>query len=161
MSEQGTLHDAFLDELRDAYDAEKQLLRALPKLAKRASSPKLRDAFESHLKETKGQVEKLEREHALVRFVDEWEAPDRILLAWQLSADFAYDPELITEVDLVFHKEGDGTRVECEHRHAVVAIGRPLRETPHHDIVQPSRNPGPVAIDRIGLLRHVCRQHLL
>ena len=47
----------------------------------------------------------------------EWDAPDRILLAWQLSADFAYDPELITEVEVVFHKDGDGTRVEFEHRH--------------------------------------------
>ena len=41
MAEAGTLHDAFIDELRDAYDAEKQLLKALPKLAKKASSPEL------------------------------------------------------------------------------------------------------------------------
>ena len=45
MAETGTLHDAFIDELRDAYDAEKQLLKALPKLAKAASSPELRHAF--------------------------------------------------------------------------------------------------------------------
>ena len=38
----GTLHDAFIDELRDAYDAEKQLIKALPKMAKAASSPELR-----------------------------------------------------------------------------------------------------------------------
>jgi ferritin-like metal-binding protein YciE len=61
MAQQGTLHDAFLDELRDAYDAEKQLLKALPKLAKRSSSSQLRQAFESHLEETKGQVDKLEQ----------------------------------------------------------------------------------------------------
>jgi ferritin-like metal-binding protein YciE len=61
MAEQGTLHDAFLDELRDAYDAEKQLLKALPKMAKRASSEDLRDAFESHLEETRGQIDKLEQ----------------------------------------------------------------------------------------------------
>src|SRR5580765_1071863 len=42
MSEGKTLHDAFLDELRDSYDAEKQLTKALPKLAKAASNPKLR-----------------------------------------------------------------------------------------------------------------------
>jgi ferritin-like metal-binding protein YciE len=57
----GTLHDAFLDELRDAYDAEKQLTRALPKLAKAASSPALRTAFEKHLEETRGHVDRLER----------------------------------------------------------------------------------------------------
>ena len=47
MAEAGTLHDAFIDELRDTYDAEKQLTKALPKLAKAASNPKLREAFES------------------------------------------------------------------------------------------------------------------
>lgn len=60
MAETGTLHDAFLDELRDLYDAEKQLTKALPKLAKTASSPRLREAFESHLEETRGHVERLE-----------------------------------------------------------------------------------------------------
>jgi ferritin-like metal-binding protein YciE len=57
----GTLHDAFIDELRDTYDAEKQLTKALPKLAKAASNPKLRQAFETHLEETRGQIERLEQ----------------------------------------------------------------------------------------------------
>src|SRR6187401_1095300 len=61
MAEAGTLHDAFIDELRDTYDAEKQLTKALPKLAKSASNPKLRDAFETHLRETQGQIERLEQ----------------------------------------------------------------------------------------------------
>ena len=56
-----TLHDAFLDELRDAYDAEKQLIKALPRLAKAAESDDLREAFESHLEETQGHVTRLER----------------------------------------------------------------------------------------------------
>ncbi len=60
MAEPGTLHDAFIDELRDAYDAEKQLIKALKKMAKAASSPDLRAAFESHLVETEGQVARLE-----------------------------------------------------------------------------------------------------
>ena len=60
MADAGTLHDAFLDELRDAYDAEKQLTKALPKLAKAATSPDLRAAFESHLDETRGHVDRLE-----------------------------------------------------------------------------------------------------
>jgi ferritin-like metal-binding protein YciE len=61
MAESGTLHDAFLDELKDSYDAERQLTKALPKLAKAASSAALRDAFESHLEETRGQIERLEK----------------------------------------------------------------------------------------------------
>ena len=61
MAEAGTLHDAFIDELRDTYDAEKQLTKALPKLAKASSNPKLRQAFESHLEETQGHVERLEQ----------------------------------------------------------------------------------------------------
>ncbi len=61
MAEAGTLHDAFIDELRDTYDAERQLTKALAKMAKAASSPKLRQAFESHLEETQGQIERLEQ----------------------------------------------------------------------------------------------------
>jgi len=61
MAETGTLHDAFLDELRDMYDAEKQLTKALPTLAKASTSPGLRAAFEAHLGETKGHVERLEQ----------------------------------------------------------------------------------------------------
>jgi ferritin-like metal-binding protein YciE len=58
---EGGLHDAFVDELRDAYDAEKQLVKALPKLAKAATSTGLRTAFLNHLEETRGHVERLER----------------------------------------------------------------------------------------------------
>jgi ferritin-like metal-binding protein YciE len=61
MAESGTLHDAFLDKLRDAYDAEKQLLKALPKMAKKATSEDLTAAFEAHLDETRGHVDKLEQ----------------------------------------------------------------------------------------------------
>ena len=60
MAETGTLHDAFIEELRDTYDAEKQLTKALPKMAKAASSSNLRAAFEAHLEETRGQIERLE-----------------------------------------------------------------------------------------------------
>jgi ferritin-like metal-binding protein YciE len=60
MADTGTLHDAFIDELRDTYDAERQLTKALPRLAKAASSSELRDAFETHLEETRGQIERLE-----------------------------------------------------------------------------------------------------
>jgi ferritin-like metal-binding protein YciE len=61
MAEAGTLHDAFIDELRDVYDGERQLTKALAKLAKTATAAPLRDAFESHLQETQGQIERLEQ----------------------------------------------------------------------------------------------------
>lgn len=56
-----SLHSLFLDELKDVYHAEKQLVRALPRLAKAASDPDLQRAFTSHLKETEGQVKRLEQ----------------------------------------------------------------------------------------------------
>lgn len=61
MPSQGTLHDAFIEELRDTYDAEKQLIKAMPRIAKAATSPDLRAAFEQHLAETRQQVERLTR----------------------------------------------------------------------------------------------------
>jgi ferritin-like metal-binding protein YciE len=61
MAETGTLHDAFVDELRDVYDGEKQLTKALGKMAKSATSKELRKAFETHLKETNGHIDRLER----------------------------------------------------------------------------------------------------
>jgi len=55
-----SLQDLFVEELRDLYSAESQLLRALPKMANAASAPQLSKAFQDHLKETEGQVERLE-----------------------------------------------------------------------------------------------------
>jgi ferritin-like metal-binding protein YciE len=60
MANAATLHEAFVEELRDTYDAEKQLTEALPKLAKAASSAGLKRAFETHLEETRGQIKRLE-----------------------------------------------------------------------------------------------------
>lgn len=56
-----TVQDLFVEELRDIYHAEKQILKALPKMAKAASNPELRQAFELHLEQTKGQIERLEQ----------------------------------------------------------------------------------------------------
>jgi ferritin-like metal-binding protein YciE len=60
------LNDLFLDTLKDIYFAEKQILKALPKMAKAASSEKLRAAFEKHHDETEGQVERLEQIFELI-----------------------------------------------------------------------------------------------
>jgi ferritin-like metal-binding protein YciE len=56
-----TLNDLFLDTLKDIYYAEKQILNALPKMAKAATSDELRAAFEKHEGETEEQVERLEQ----------------------------------------------------------------------------------------------------
>jgi ferritin-like metal-binding protein YciE len=55
-----SIEDLFLDELKDLYSAEKQITKALPKLVKAASTQELSAAFDAHLQETKGQVERLE-----------------------------------------------------------------------------------------------------
>ena len=56
-----TLNDLFLHTLKDVFYAEKQILKALPKMAKKAESDELRQAFEHHVKETEGQVQRLEQ----------------------------------------------------------------------------------------------------
>jgi ferritin-like metal-binding protein YciE len=61
-----TLREAFLDEIRDIYHAEKQLVKALPKMAKAATSPDLKGALESHLSETENQISRLEQVFELV-----------------------------------------------------------------------------------------------
>ena len=53
------LKEVLIDELRDIYSAENQLVKALPKLANGAKSPKLKELFAAHLEETKGNVERL------------------------------------------------------------------------------------------------------
>jgi len=60
MAKAATMNDLFLDEIRDLYDAEKQLTKALPKMAKASSSEDLQAAFEAHLQQTQGHVDRLE-----------------------------------------------------------------------------------------------------
>jgi ferritin-like metal-binding protein YciE len=55
------LQELLIDELKDLYSAEKQIIRTLPKLAKAASTPELQKAMLTHLEETKGQVERLDQ----------------------------------------------------------------------------------------------------
>ena len=56
-----SLQKLFVEELRDLYSAENQITKALPKMMKKATSPQLKAAFEKHLKETEGQVARLEQ----------------------------------------------------------------------------------------------------
>jgi ferritin-like metal-binding protein YciE len=61
MASMTSLTDLLTDELKDLFSAERQLTKALPKMAKKASSHALKDAFTVHLKETEGHVERLEK----------------------------------------------------------------------------------------------------
>jgi ferritin-like metal-binding protein YciE len=58
--ESNKLKDLLIEELQDLYSAENQLLKALPKMAKNATSPELKEGFETHLEQTQGHVERLE-----------------------------------------------------------------------------------------------------
>ena len=60
MSNQG-LKELYVDELKDIYNAENQMVKALPKMAKAASSEELQQGFEQHLEQTRGHVQRLER----------------------------------------------------------------------------------------------------
>ena len=60
-SKMATLEDLYTDMLKDLYSAEKQLVKALPKMAKNAESTDLQKAFQEHLKQTEGHVERIER----------------------------------------------------------------------------------------------------
>lgn len=59
MAKMQTLHDLFIDQLKDMHSAERQLIAALPKMARAASAPELRQAFEQHLETTKSQADRL------------------------------------------------------------------------------------------------------
>lgn len=61
MAKMKNLEDFLMDELKDLYSAEKQLTKALPKMAKAATSPELKQAFTDHLAETEGQIERLDK----------------------------------------------------------------------------------------------------
>jgi ferritin-like metal-binding protein YciE len=56
-----SLHDLYIDQLRDLYDAENQLVKALPKMAEGSASDELREGFEEHLDQTRGHVQRLQQ----------------------------------------------------------------------------------------------------
>jgi len=74
------LKELYIDELSDIYNAENQLVKALPQMAKAATSDDLRAGFEEHLEQTKGHVQRLEQifdeldEKPTVRNAREWRA---------------------------------------------------------------------------------------
>lgn len=60
MADKKTVKDLLVDEIKDLYSAEKQLTKAIPKMARGSSDPALKEAFSGHLQETHGQVTRLE-----------------------------------------------------------------------------------------------------
>src|SRR5947209_593679 len=66
MAKLNSLQDLFVEQMRDLYDAEKQLVKALPKMAKAASNADLQTAIENHLEETRDHVQRLEQVFTLL-----------------------------------------------------------------------------------------------
>ena len=66
MAALNTLHDALMDEIRDLYHAEQQLVKAIPKMAKTAHNQRLREALDTHLAETQNHVQRLEQVFGLL-----------------------------------------------------------------------------------------------
>lgn len=61
-----SIRELLIDQMRDLYDAERQLVKALPKMAKNSSNEQLREAFENHLEQTRGHVQRLEQAFELM-----------------------------------------------------------------------------------------------
>ena len=113
MAEEKTLDDLFLDTLKDIYFAEKQIVKALPKMAKAAQSPDLKAGFEQHLEETHGHVERLERIFELIDKPARGKTCDAILgileegksIMEDFKGTIALDAGLVSAAQAVEHYE--------------------------------------------------------
>jgi ferritin-like metal-binding protein YciE len=113
MAEDKTLDDLFLDTLKDIYYAEKQIVKALPKMAKAAQSPDLKAGFEKHLDETEGHVERLEQIFELLDKPARGKTCDAILgileegksIMEEFKGTSALDAGLISAAQAVEHYE--------------------------------------------------------
>jgi ferritin-like metal-binding protein YciE len=113
MAQQKMLDDLFLDTLKDIYFAEKQIVKALPKMAKAASSPALKAGFEKHLEETQGHVERLEQVFEIIGAPARGKTCEAILgiieEAKEIMDDFkgtaALDAGLVSSAQAVEHYE--------------------------------------------------------
>lgn len=113
MADEKTLDDLFLDTLKDIYYAEKQIVKALPKMAKAATAPDLKAGFEEHLEQTEGHVERLEQIFELIGKPARGKTCDAILgiieEAKSIMEDFkgtvALDAGLVSSAQAVEHYE--------------------------------------------------------
>jgi ferritin-like metal-binding protein YciE len=113
MADDKTLDDLFLDTLKDIYYAEKQIVKALPKMAKAATSPDLRAGFEKHLDETEGHVERLEQIFDIIGVAARGKTCDAILgileegksIMDEFKGTSALDAGLVSAAQAVEHYE--------------------------------------------------------
>lgn len=113
MAEEKTLDDLFLDTLKDIYYAEKQILKALPKMAKAAQSPELKAGFEQHMQETEGHVDRLEQVFELIGKPARGKTCDAILgileegksIMDEFKGTVALDAGLVSAAQAVEHYE--------------------------------------------------------
>lgn len=108
-----SLNDLFLDTLKDIYYAERQILNALPKMARAAQDPKLRKGFEEHREQTQGHVERLDRIFDMLDKPARGKTCDAILgiieegkeLIEEFEGSEALDAGLISSAQAVEHYE--------------------------------------------------------
>ena len=113
MPQDKTLDDLFLDTLKDIYFAEKQILKALPKMAKAAQDPQLKAGFETHREETEGHVERLEQIFELIGAPARGKTCDAILgileegkeIMEEYKGTAALDAGLVSSAQAVEHYE--------------------------------------------------------
>ena len=113
MASEKTLDDLFLDTLKDIYYAERQILKALPKMAKAATSAELKAGFEQHLAETEVQVERLEQIFELIGKPARGKTCDAILgileegksIMEDFKGTMALDAGLVSAAQAVEHYE--------------------------------------------------------
>lgn len=141
-TEPKTLDDLFLDTLKDIYYAEKQILKALPKMAKAASSPELKQAFQTHRDETETHVERLGEVFEAIGKAPRGKTCDAILgiieegksIMEEFEGSPALDAGLVAAAQAVEHYEMAryGTlkawAQELGHKEAVKLLGQTLSE---------------------------------
>jgi ferritin-like metal-binding protein YciE len=112
-TEPKTLDDLFLDTLKDIYYAEKQILKTLPKMSKAATSPELKQAFQTHRDETEGQIERLSEVFDLIGKAPRGKTCDAILgiieegksIMEEFEGSPALDAGLVAAAQAVEHYE--------------------------------------------------------
>jgi ferritin-like metal-binding protein YciE len=95
-----TLRDLFVKELSDVYSAEKQITKALPKMAKAASFQELQTAFDKHLKQTEGHIQRLEQVFDMIG-----EKPKRVKCKGMEG--------LVAEGEELLKEKGDGAAIDA------------------------------------------------